>query len=229
MKRVFRQSRQKGVTLVIPRSVYLVRHGESRGDVDETVHESVPDHLIPITERGRHQAEEAGAWLASHCEAPLWVWTSTHLRTLQTLEGLQRGGLGPAIVRHTPLLREQEWSGSLDTADVQQRREQFQKVVGKFHLRLPGGESRADVFLRVTAWMDEAWRAFRDERKRIGSVVVVTHGVALLMIRGRWMHWDLVRMETEGKPGNCSVYELAHIPDFEDRWADRGEVFAPQV
>ena len=59
---------------------------------------------------------------------------------------------------------------------MQAQKERLPQVVGQFHLRRPGGESRADVFSRVTAWMDEAWRAFRDERRPIASVVVVTHG-----------------------------------------------------
>jgi len=99
-----------------------------------------------------------------------------------------------ATVRHTPLLREQELTGALDTLDLSG------EAARLFHLRMPGGEGRADVFLRVTVWMDELWRAFRDERTQIGSVVVVTHGVALLMIRGRWMHWNLTRLQTARRP-----------------------------
>lgn len=212
---------------VIPRAIYLVRHGESAAGVDESIHESMPDHLIPLTPRGERQSEATGAWLAAHCADPVWVWCSTTLRTEQTLEGLQRGGLRMATVRHTPLLREQELTGALDAPEIAEQAVRLREVVGKFHLRMPGGESRGDVFLRVTVWMDELWRAFRDDRKQLGSVVVVTHGVTLLMIRGRWMHWDVTRMQTEAKPENGGVYVLAHAPDSARPWEDRGLVFAP--
>ena len=125
------------------------------------------------------------------------------------------------------MLREQELTGALETPDVAGEASRLREVVGKFHLRLPGGESRADVFLRVTVWMDELWRAFRHEGKQIGSVVVVTHGVALLMFRGRWMHWDLTRLQTERKPQNAGIYQLLHTPEDADHWQDRGQVFAP--
>ena len=214
---------------MIPGTIYLVRHGESLAGVDETIHPPLPDHLIPLTARGERQSEATGAWLAGTCATPVWAWCSTSLRALQTLEGLQRGGLRPETVRHTPLLREQELTGSLDAPSISEEAGRLREVVGKFHLRMPGGESRADVFLRVTVWMDELWRAFRDERKRIGSVVVVTHGVSLLMIRGRWMHWDLTRLQTEGNPENGGVYMLEQTRDGARPWEDRGLRFAPVV
>lgn len=214
---------------MIPNAIYLVRHGESVAGVDESIHESVPDHLIPLTPRGERQSEVTGAWLASTALPPVWVWCSTSLRSVQTLEGLQRGGLQVETVRHTPLLREQELTGALDAPDISEQAARLREVIGKFHLRMPGGESRADVFLRVTVWMDELWRAFRDEGKPMGSVVVVTHGVSLLMIRGRWMHWDLTRLQTEGKPANAGVYVLGRTPEAAPSWEDRGQVFTPQV
>ncbi len=115
----------------------------------------------------------------------------------------------------------------MDAPDSAEDAVRLGQVIGKFHLRMPGGESRADVFLRATVWMDELWRAFRDERKPIGSVVVVTHGVTLLMLRGRWMHWELTRLQTEGRPANAGVYALEHTPGGACSWNDRGLVYEP--
>lgn len=214
---------------MIPSAIYLVRHGESAANLDEGVYASVPDHLIPLTPRGWRQSEATGAWLAERAAAPVLLWHSTSLRTAQTFEGLRRGGLRTETVRHSPLLREQELGGALDTPDLAAQAAHLQAVIGKFHLRLPGGESRADVFLRVTVWMDEVWRAFRDERRPIGSVVVVTHGVTLRMLQGRWMHWDLTRLQTEVRPANGGVCMLEHTPEASHPWTDRGQVFAPDV
>jgi hypothetical protein len=35
-----------------PFRIYLVRHGESQGNVDETIYERIPDSKIPLTKRG---------------------------------------------------------------------------------------------------------------------------------------------------------------------------------
>src|ERR687889_712030 len=43
-----------------PRRIVLVRHGESTGNVDDTVYEREPDHALALTERGWQQAEETG-------------------------------------------------------------------------------------------------------------------------------------------------------------------------
>ena len=43
-----------------PQRIVLVRHGESEGNVDETIYERVPDHALELTWRGRKQAEATG-------------------------------------------------------------------------------------------------------------------------------------------------------------------------
>ena len=43
-----------------PKRLFLVRHGESLGNVDPTAYARIPDNQIPLTEEGKSQAEEAG-------------------------------------------------------------------------------------------------------------------------------------------------------------------------
>ena len=43
--------------------VFLIRHGQSMANVDNTKNKDLPDHKIELTERGKAQAEEAGAFL----------------------------------------------------------------------------------------------------------------------------------------------------------------------
>ncbi|RVW43255.1 Phosphoglycerate mutase-like protein AT74 [Vitis vinifera] len=43
-----------------PRRIILVRHGQSEGNVDESVYTQVPDPKIKLTEKGMAQAEECG-------------------------------------------------------------------------------------------------------------------------------------------------------------------------
>jgi len=46
--------------------IYLVRHGESQGNVDKKVHETVADHAIPLSDKGHEQALAAGKFLAKY-------------------------------------------------------------------------------------------------------------------------------------------------------------------
>lgn len=43
--------------------IFLVRHGESMGNLDKSVHLRTPDHAIPLSPRGHEQAAAAGAVL----------------------------------------------------------------------------------------------------------------------------------------------------------------------
>src|SRR5688572_6545354 len=44
----------------LPRRIYIIRHGESIGNVDEKAYAKVPDNKIELTERGKQQASVAG-------------------------------------------------------------------------------------------------------------------------------------------------------------------------
>ena len=65
-----------------PLRIWLVRHGESEGNVDLDVYRTHADHAIPLSERGRDQARIAGAHLREHLASMVpagghvRVWTS---------------------------------------------------------------------------------------------------------------------------------------------------------
>ena len=44
----------------LPKRIILVRHGESEGNVDETMYQRKSDHRLELTQRGCEQAREAG-------------------------------------------------------------------------------------------------------------------------------------------------------------------------
>jgi broad specificity phosphatase PhoE len=46
--------------------IFLVRHGETTGNVDKAIYRDVADHAVPLTERGREQARAAGRFLHTH-------------------------------------------------------------------------------------------------------------------------------------------------------------------
>ncbi|MBT4256208.1 MAG: phosphoglycerate mutase family protein, partial [Gammaproteobacteria bacterium] len=43
-----------------PARIILVRHGESLGNIDKSLYAHTPDHAVPLTKKGRKQAQQAG-------------------------------------------------------------------------------------------------------------------------------------------------------------------------
>jgi phosphohistidine phosphatase len=68
-------------------SLILMRHGKSSWETD------LPDHQRPLAPRGRRDAVAAGRELAARSVRPNLVLCSTAVRTRQTWERVQAGGL----------------------------------------------------------------------------------------------------------------------------------------
>jgi len=75
--------------------VFLVRHGESLGNLDERAYSQFGDHNVPLTQWGHRQAAEAGAVIAAYMSGltgrgvqTLRVWYSPFLRTRQSKDAL---------------------------------------------------------------------------------------------------------------------------------------------
>ena len=72
-----------------PFRIILVRHGESQGNLDETVYCHVADSKVSLTPLGQLQAEEAGRKLRAICEKDghdqwrVHFYVSPYKRTLQ--------------------------------------------------------------------------------------------------------------------------------------------------
>ena len=143
-----------------PQTLWIVRHGQSAGNVARDAAESARLHLIDIAERdvdvplsrlGEQQADALGRWFAAL----------------------------PADER----LREKEF-GILDRMTTFGIREKYpelaeqRKHVGKFYFRPPGGESWCDVILRLRSFLDMLTREYRGER-----VLVVGHQVIVNCMR----------------------------------------------
>src|SRR5690349_14080558 len=119
----------------------------------------VRDVDVPLSELGFRQAEAVGRWFSTLSEAqrPEIIIASPYVRARQTAETLCRhAGIadcakGPVIDER---LREREF-GILDrltTEGIQALYpDQFEhrRLLGKFYHRPPGGESWADVILRL--------------------------------------------------------------------------------
>jgi broad specificity phosphatase PhoE len=82
---------------------------------------------------------------------------------------------------------------------------------GRFWARMPLGESRLDVTLRVHQLFG-TWQ--RDiEKHNVHKLVVISHGVTIRAIVMRWLHHSVEWFEAEKNPMNCSVRLIKDCTD----------------
>ncbi|GAA2457187.1 histidine phosphatase family protein [Streptomyces lavendulocolor] len=183
-----------------PRRIVLVRHGESEGNADDTVYEREPDHALRLTDRGRRQAEETGERLrALFGDERVSVYISPYRRTHETYHLLR---LDPAQVRvrEEPRLREQDWGNWQDRNDVRLQKA-YRDAYGHFFYRFAQGESGADVYDRVGAFLESLHRSF-EAPDHPPNVLLVTHGLTMRLFCMRWFHWTVAEFESLTNPRN---------------------------
>ena len=97
---------------VLPKNVFLVRHGESLGNVNHDMFKEMPDWKIRLTEKGKEQARQAGEDIKERVgDAPVVIYYSPYIRTQQTVKQIVKS-LNPkqiVFIEEDPRLREQDF------------------------------------------------------------------------------------------------------------------------
>lgn len=203
-----------------PSHIILIRHGQSEGNVDRRVYEHTPDHLIKLTERGLDQARTAGGQLADFLKhSPVQFYVSPYLRSRQTLEGiLQSFRPERHRIYEEPRIREQEW-GLLPNLEIRREHMEARARYGAFYYRMPNGESGADVYDRVSTFLETLHRAF-EKPAFPENAVIVTHGITMRLFLMRWYHWTHERFEALPEVDNCRFVAMRRGDDQKYRLLD---------
>ena len=208
-----------------PQEIWLVRHGQSAGNVARDAAEAAAglhidiaerDVDVPLSELGKRQSAALGAWFAALPQEsrPNVVLHSPYVRAAQTAELLmQHMDRDELLAVHADeRLREKEF-GILDRLTVRGIAEQFpdlyeqRRHVGKFYFRPPGGESWCDVILRLRSVLDTLTREYCRER-----VLIVGHQVIVNCFRYLIERMDeatILEQDRLGDVPNCSVTSYA--------------------
>lgn len=165
------------------------------------------DADVELSATGREQAEALRTWVAS-VDAPIdEYWVSPYRRARQTLS-IAVGDDRPALVderlrdRELGILDLLTWKGveELHPEEAARRRH-----LGKYYHRPPGGESWADVTLRLRSFLGEAL-------DRPGpSALVVAHDAVIMLILHVLLPLDepkLMAFAATRTVRNASVTEL---------------------
>jgi broad specificity phosphatase PhoE len=205
-----------------PQQLWIVRHGQSAGNIarDHAEAAGVPlidiatrDIDVPLSALGEQQARALGRWFGQmpESERPSVVLTSPYLRARATSQWIiDEAGIAQDSISFVAdeRLREKEF-GILDRLTkigiVQKYPElgEQRAHVGKFYFRPPGGESWCDVILRLRSVIDTIVREYRGERVLIVAHQVIVHCFRYLL--ERMDEEQILMLDRANDVPNCSV------------------------
>lgn len=209
----------------------VVRHGQSTGNVIAEAAETggleaieIPerDADVPLSDTGREQAEAVGKWLAGlpADERPGIAVVSPYLRTRQTAELALEGSGIPVVVDERLRDRELGILDLLTGRGVQARLPQEfarRARLGKFYYRPPGGESWADVLLRLRSLL----RELREDHPG-GRVLLFAHEATHLLVRylaEQLSEAELMEIAYATTVANCAI----------STWRRQGDAMRPEM
>ncbi len=206
-----------------PERLWVVRHGESLGNVARDAADAAGAHLIetggrdvdvPLSPLGEAQAESLGHWFRG--QRPEVILASPYARARRSAE-IIRDAAGLALpVCVDERLREKEF-GILDRLTragieaLHPDQAALRGILGKFYHRPPGGESWCDVILRLRSALDTIVLHHAGQR-----VLVVAHQVVVLCLRYLLERMDeaaVLAVDREADVPNCGVTEYRFDPD----------------
>jgi broad specificity phosphatase PhoE len=209
----------------------LVRHGESTGNVAaaaasaagaDEIDVGQRDADVPLSSTGEEQAQALGNALAalSADARPQSVWSSPYERALQTTRiALDSAGVDMEI-RIDERLRDREL-GVLDLLTMEGVKSRHpdeadrRQWLGKFYHRPSGGESWADLALRIRTLLADLDRE-EDGRR----VLLVCHDAIILVFRyvcERLSEHEVLELTGSSSVHNVSLTRLSRADDGH-RW-----------
>jgi broad specificity phosphatase PhoE len=224
----------------------LVRHGESMGNVAAAAAHAADAEVIEVGQRdadvvlsdvGEDQARALGIGLRALLsdDRPTLVWSSPYVRAQQTA-GLALASAGenlPVLVDERLRDRELGVLDLLTTRGVLNRyplEAERRRWLGKFYHRPPGGESWADVVLRIRSFLNDL-EAVPDGTRAL----IVCHDALVLTVRyvcERLNEAQVLGIGAETPVLNVSITQLVREPDRSwrlERFNDVGHLEAADI
>lgn len=215
-------------TPIYPNELIIVRHGESElnvrkaiaiakgGDIERMTLQEIRDADVPLTARGREQAQLTGRALATRHHQLDVAYVSPHLRTRDSFSELHEQ-LGYSLpVHYEDRLREREFGifGQLTMYGIEKNyphEAARMRLEGDYYYRPLGGESYPDMGLRLYSWLHSLYEHQSGKR-----VLVVTHADVVQMIRKmleRLTETQLLELNLTDDIVNCGVTSYFYSPD----------------
>lgn len=120
---------------------------------------------------------------------------SPYVRTIETFQGIIKAwGFEAKTIPWTeePRIREQDFGNFQEPVKIRECKAARRRF-GSFFYRFPSGESPADVYDRMSSFLESLYRMF--EKTSEQNYVLVTHGVAIRVILTRYFKYRVAEFE----------------------------------
>lgn len=212
--------------------LWLVRHGESVANIaaSRAEHEGleripidIRDADVPLSPTGREQAEALRTWWDANSASIDSCWVSPYRRARETLEIARADDRAPVAAIVDERLRDRE----LGILDLLTRRgvealhpeeADRRRHLGKYYHRPPGGESWADVALRLRSFLRDALPTCDGGRGGGGGALIVAHDAVVMVLLSLLLPLEeeaLLDFAADHTVLNASV---THLVAREGRW-----------
>ena len=188
-----------------PRRIILIRHGQSEGNVNKQIYATTPDYAVQLTDAGIDQVIFAATNIKRLIgDKPVAYYVSPFWRTRQTYMVLRK--TLPEWKYYEDLrIREQEWLTSFQAVNLID--EAARDSYGHMYYRFGTGESNADVYDRISDFLNTLFRDFQKEDFP-ENAIIVTHGMAMRVFLMRFFHMTVEDFELLANPSNAEYIVL---------------------
>lgn len=210
-------------------SIFIVRHGQSIGNLDLKNYQTLADHSFELTDLGREQARTAAHDIVKACDPTPgdyhWipreghmVWISPYKRTRETAAAMIEVFNKEHLYLHeqieSPLIVEKQYGlyNSIAGEDDGAFQEKFplyddeykrcHESDGRFFARPPGGESDFDVFIRAEIFWQKLLTA--DPGLKYNHTIVC-HGTTMRILTMVILNKEYEWFQRFDLPGNGVV------------------------
>jgi len=181
--------------------ILLIRHGQSRGNVDEAAYITEGDHKVGLCDLGWKQAIAAGGFLKSYfpkTDTVDWptLYLSSYQRTQETLRGILHG-IDGAIEGSPKIYEETKLSKAVYAKDPFTARNLF-------------GDSSKDALTTMKGFIDGTLS--RDVSEGKHDFMFVMHGATIQAFLMSWAHLPMLAKSKLKNPGNLDIISIEGTP-----------------
>ena len=210
--------------------ILLIRHGQSRGNVDEAAYITEGDHKVGLCDLGWKQAIAAGGFLKSYfpkTDTVDWptLYLSSYQRTQETLRGILHGIDGaiegsPKIYEDPRLIEKffgatnhiNNPEGIVDPHFASEMTKLSKAVYAKdpFTARNLFGDSSKDALTTMKGFIDGTLS--RDVSEGKHDFMFVMHGATIQAFLMSWAHLPMLAKSKLKNPGNLDIISIEGTP-----------------
>lgn len=193
--------------------IFLIRHGESTQNAF-TNHQHYPDFKVPLTKKGKDDANRCGEFLKEYCKQnnidlkKSKMFVSPFERTRQTAKIINTN-LNIKEIKEDAILIERQF-GLFDDKTFEEREKykdayEFQNWMyqngGNFYTKFPLGESNFDVYVRAKLFLSLLLKNIKTD----DVIFIVSHGAFLKCLQMAYFGYSPEWFNEEPFMNNCEV------------------------